>query len=252
MDEDSRYEQRDALAIITLNRPDKANALTANMRASLQRHLDRATNDATVQCVLLRAEGERFCGGLDLTDLPNSTAEWRQRVLAAQRNHISVLRMPKLTIAAVQGAAVGGGASLALAADLLLMAEDAFLAFPFVRLGIVPDGGSSYFLQAKLGVSVATDLLLTAGRIDAKSAMQLGLTRRVVPTGELLRAALSLVNELQAIPPESRALTKQLCQQYWAGGLQHALQCEVDLFAQATETVGHHAALASIIRKRVN
>lgn len=251
MDDDSRYEQRGGLAIISMNRPDKSNALSRAMRASLQRHLDRANADASVHCVLLRAEGDRFCSGLDLTDLPDSAEEWRSRVIAAQRNHTSIVRSTKTVIAAVQGAVVGGGASLALSADILIMAQDAFLSFPFVRLGIVADGGSSYFLQAKLGVPLATDLLLSAGRIDAASAKQHGLTLRVVPPSELMSAALALATELQALPHESLAFTKQLCQQHWIGGLDDALAREVELFVQSTDTLGHRAAMAAIT-KRIN
>ncbi|MGV3492517.1 MAG: enoyl-CoA hydratase/isomerase family protein [Ramlibacter sp.] len=250
MDEDNTtLEQAGTLAVITLNRPNKANALSPAMRASLQRHLDQVAADERVDTVLLQAAGPAFCGGLDLGDLPQTPMDWRKRVLAAQANHLAVLRMPKVVIAAVQGAVVGGGASLALSADILVMADNAHLAFPFVRLGIVPDGGSSCFLQAKLGVAVATDLLLTGGRIEAAEAARLGLTRRIVPAAELAAEARRLAAQLQALPVEARALTKSLARQYWAERLDAILAHEADAFGYAIATPGHQAALARLPRR---
>lgn len=251
MDEDATtLERAGALAVITLNRPNKANALSPAMRAALQRHLQQVAADDTVDTVLLQAAGPSFCGGLDLSDLPDTPAAWRARVLAAQANHREVLNMSKVVVAAVQGAVVGGGASLALSADILVMADDAYLAFPFVRLGIVPDGGSSYFLQAKLGVAVATDLLLTGGRIDAAEAARLGLTRRVVPADRLAADARRLAEELQALPAEARALTKSLCRQYWADRLDSVLAHEADAFGFAAATPGHRTAMAQLRSRR--
>ncbi len=234
------------LATITLNRPAKANALSAEMRASLQARLKDVAEDDAIDVVLIQAEGPSFCGGLDLSDLPDDPTHWRGRVLAAQQNHLAVLRMPKVVIASVQGAVVGGGASLALSADILVMADDAHFAFPFVHLGIVPDGGSSYFLQAKLGVPLATDLLLTGGKLSAPEALRLGLTRRVVGAGELKASSQALAEELARVPREARMLTKSLAQQFWAGGLEAVLSREADAFAYATTTPGHHAALKRV------
>ncbi len=248
-EDNTTLERAGTLAVITLNRPNKANALSPAMRASLQQRLDEVAADETVDTVLLQAAGPSFCGGLDLGDLPDTPAAWRTRVLAAQANHLAVLRMPKVVIAAVQGAVVGGGASLALSADILLMAEDAHLAFPFVRLGIVPDGGSSCFLQAKLGVAVATDLLLTGGRIEAAEAVRLGLTRRLVPAAELAAQARLLAGQLQALPSEARALTKSLTRQYWADRLDSIMAHEADAFGYATATPGHLAARARLPRR---
>lgn len=242
-------ERDGTVAIITLNRPDKANALSAEMRASLARRLSEAGEDDGVDVVLIQAAGGTFCGGLDLADLPQQPPAWRQRVLAAQANHLAVLRMPKVVIAAVQGAVVGGGASLALSADILIAAEDAQFSFPFVHLGIVPDGGSSYFLQAKLGVPLALDLLLTGGKMAAAEAAQRGLTRRIVAAEQLHATARALAKDLARVPREARMLTKSLCAQRWAAGLETYLAHEADAFAFATSTEGHHAALKRVQHK---
>lgn len=200
--------------------------------------------------VLLSAAGASFCGGLDLNDLPDTPQEWHRRVLAAQRNHTTIVRSTKIVVASVQGAVVGGGASLALSADILVMEEDAYLSFPFVRLGIVPDGGNSYFLQAKLGVALATDLLLTGGRIDSHEAQRLGLTQRIAPKGKLAEETDRMLKELASSPSEARSLTKSLCQRYWATEMESAMRLEAELFTQATTTTGHLSAIEAIKNRR--
>lgn len=243
-------EKSGALATITLNRPQHANALSVGMRASLQERLDEVAQDSAIDVVLLQSAGKIFCGGLDVTDMPNDPTEWRNRVLAAQKNHLSIVRMPKVVIAAVQGIAVGGGASLALAADILIMADNASLSFPFVHLGIVPDGGSSYFLQSKLGTPLALDLLLTGGKMTAAEAAAQGLTRRITTPETLAESSAALAKELGRVAPEARMLTKSLCQQYWATDLEAALRHEADAFAYATSTDGHQAAMQRLQEAR--
>ena len=145
---------------------------------------------------------------------------------------------------------VGGGASLALSADILLMADDARLSFPFVKLGIVPDGGSSYFLQQKLGVSIALDLLLTGGALTAEEAFRLGLTRRVVNGDRLRLQARELASELLKIPAEARMLTKSLCFKLWGDRLDPMLASELEAFCAATKTPGHQSAIRGLRRQK--
>ncbi len=227
-------EKNGSVATITLNRPDAANALSAEMRASLASRLAEVNDDDQIDVVVIQAAGRIFCGGVDLSDLPTKPIEWRKRVIAAQENHLAVLRMPKIVIAAVQGAVVGGGASLALSADILVAADDAKFLFPFVKLGIVPDGGSSFFLHAKLGNAVATDLLLTGGTLSVAEAESRGLTRRVVPAENLHSTAKELAEQISRLPRHSRMLTKSLCRQNWAANIETYLSHEADAFGLAT------------------
>ena len=234
------------MAVITLSRPEKLNALTPGMRRNLGACLADVAEDPDVKVVLLRGEGRAFCAGADLVDAPETPLGWRDRVLTAQSHHLAIARMRKPVIAAVQGTAAGGGASLALAADILVMAEDAKLAFPFVRLGLVPDGGAAYLLQAKLQSAPALDLLLTGGAMTAAEAVRLGLTRRVVPADRLDAESRALAADLLKLPWEAVMLTKALCAQYWTHGLERALSHEADAFALASSTEGHKMALAGI------
>ncbi|WP_151448711.1 enoyl-CoA hydratase/isomerase family protein [Lacisediminimonas profundi] len=242
-------DKANGLAVITLSRPNKRNALSPTMRASLGECLADVGKDEAVKVLLLRGDGPAFCAGADIVDAPQSPLAWRERIRMAQAHHIAIVRMNKPVIAAVQGAATGGGASLALAADILVMADDAKLSFPFVRLGLVPDGGASALLQAKTNAATALDLLLTGGSITAVDAQHLGLTRRVVPAEQLDAASRALASDLLNLPWEALMLTKALCAQHWAAGLEPVLAHEAEAFALASSTAGHQSALAAMLLK---
>lgn len=235
-------EQREHIAIVTLNRPDRLNAMSAEMRFQLGACLE-ALDDA-VKVVVLRGSGSSFCAGADLSDTPDTPMGWRDRIITAQSQHHRILRMKQVVIAAIQGSAFGGGASLALAADIMIMSEEAKLGFPFVKLGVVPDGGASFLLQAKAGPAIALDLLLSAGTLTADDARQAGLTRRIVPKGDLEAASLALAEEIARLPAEALMLTKSLCAQSWTAGMSGSFLHEADAFGLAAASDSHKAALA--------
>lgn len=234
---------RDHIAIVSLNRPQQRNALSIEMRQSLARCLDAIEDH--VRVVVIRGEGAAFCAGADLTDVPDAPMAWRDRIITAQSQHLRLINMKQTVIAAVQGAAFGGGASLALSADIIVMEEAASLGFPFVKLGVVPDGGASYLLQAKASPAIALDVLLSGGVIKADEAKSLGLTRRVVATGEVTAHATKLAEELAALPQEALQLTKSLCAQGWTTNLTSALRHEADAFGLATASEGHRDAMTA-------
>lgn len=236
-------EKKDGLAVITLDHPKKLNALSSGLRKKFGESLAAVSEDDEIKVVLLRAEGRAFCAGADLQDAPDTPLGWRDRVLLAQKHHIAIARMGKPVIASVQGAAVGGGASLALAADILIMADDAKLVFPFVRLGLVPDGGMAYLLQTKLNAAIALELLLSGGTIKADEAHRVGLTRHLVPASELSDFSEKYARDLCKLPWEAVMLTKALCAQQWAAGLERTLAHEADAFALASSTEGHQNAM---------
>jgi enoyl-CoA hydratase/carnithine racemase len=235
-------EQSEYIAIITLNRPDRLNAMSSEMRVQLGACLD-ALDDA-VKVLVLRGSGSSFCAGADLSDTPDTPMGWRDRVITAQSQHHAILRKKQIIIAAVQGSALGGGASLALAADIMIMSEDAKLGFPFVKLGVVPDGGAGFLLQMKAGPAIALDLFLSAGTLTADEARRVGLTRRVVAKTDLEAASLALAEEIARFPAEVLMLTKSLCAQSWASGISGSFLHEVDAFGLAATSDSHKAALA--------
>ncbi|KAJ8134600.1 hypothetical protein OY671_012187, partial [Metschnikowia pulcherrima] len=153
--------------VLTLNRPEKLNASSTTMRAEFGAHLQDIAAAPDIHVVLSQGSGRAFCVGADTGDSPTTPSAWRDRISTAQQHHMALIRMNKIVIASVQGAAAGGGAASALAADSSVMADDATSRFPFVRSGSIPDGGCSYSSQSKSGVPAASDSMLTGGAMDA-------------------------------------------------------------------------------------
>ena len=239
-------EKQGALATVTLNRPEKLNALTQEMRELLASIAAEINEDKNIEVVLLKANGQAFCAGADLIDSPDEPLAWRRRVQLAQRQHFTFSKMDKIVVAAVQGPAVGGGAALAFSADIVLMADDAHFSFPFVHIGFTPDGGMGYFLTKKLGPAMAMDLLLTGDSLNAIEAKSHGLTRRVVPAVDLQHEAEKLCQQLLKTPHEALMLTKNLCHQSWANELDCYLGHEANAIALAASTASHRQALTRL------
>lgn len=243
------HEIDGAVARIILNRPERLNALSLELRQTLDKSLSEVLAARDVRVVVIKSRGRAFSAGGDLDSLPKEPMVWRERLRLAQDHHSKMMRSDKVFVAAVQGAAAGGGASLALAADIMVMSEDAKLVVPFSKLGLVPDGGAAYMLSKKLGPAMATDLLLTGTGISAAEAKAVNLTRRVVPLVELEAATDALVDALLAIPEGSLALTKNLLRASWCGDLQASFDHEVDSMALAASLPGHQAALKAALNR---
>nr|WP_225447585.1 enoyl-CoA hydratase-related protein [Streptacidiphilus sp. PB12-B1b] len=208
----------DGVSWITLNRPRTLNAVTAEMREQLIALLEQASADPAVRAVVLTGAGRGFCSGADLRNpAPGAAADGRvagdvARVLrrGVQRMVGAVLDCEKPVLAAVNGTAAGVGVPLALACDLVLMADTATLVAAFVRRGLVPDGGAAYLLPRLVGPQRAKELLLFGDPLPAAEAERLGLANRVVPAAELEKTAQSWAARLASGPTRSMALTKQL------------------------------------------
>src|SRR5439155_8961678 len=191
-------EERDeAVAILTLNRPERLNALTTALGDRLCEALDDLAADPSVRAIVLAGAGRGFCSGADIKD-DTGDAE------AALREHYNPLvqTMAELEVpllAAVNGVAAGAGASLAFACDLLVAAESARFQLSFVKVGLVPDCGATWTLPGTVGVARAAELMLTGRDLAATDAHEWGLVNRVVPDGEALRATVDLAHEIAAV-----------------------------------------------------
>jgi methylglutaconyl-CoA hydratase len=198
---------------LTLDRPDRRNALDGALIAALGSALERADLDAEVRVVALRGAGRDFCAGADLRELLASadrSAEENERdalALGAIFRRMRGLARP--VVAVVQGRALAGGAGLATAADIVLAAEDAQLGYPEIQRGFVPAMVMT-MLRRLVGERVAFDLVATGRLLAAGEARELGLVSRVVPAAELEAAASALLSGLAAAPPSALALTKRL------------------------------------------
>src|SRR5262245_31751060 len=189
-----------AVSTLTLNRPDRLNALDLATMDALQRRLEAEARDPAVRALVITGAGRAFCAGGDLrTTLDANPARPGDAFLdLAGRFHQSVIeirRMPKPVFAAINGAAAGGGFSLALACDFRLMAESAFLQQAYPSSGLCIDGGGTFTLPRLVGLGKALELALLDERIPAAAALQAGLVQRVVPDAELLQQAQRLAEQ---------------------------------------------------------
>ncbi len=200
--EQIRAEVEDRVLTITLNRPERLNAWTPMMARELMDAFDRADDDDEVRTVIVTGAGRGFCAGADLSG-GGDTFDWREREAegAVPRDNggrftLRVFECTKPVIAAINGPAVGVGATMTLPMDVRLAAEGARIGFVFARRGIVPEACSSWFLPRVVGISRAMEWVATGRVFDAQEALEAGLVRSLHPSGDLLDAARALAREI--------------------------------------------------------
>jgi enoyl-CoA hydratase/carnithine racemase len=210
------YAVRDGIATLTLNRPDKLNAFTMRMQQELLECLRLAGADDDVRSVVVTGRGRGFCAGADLSSGPSVFDPSRSGAVVEARDgggvvSLAIVDCPKPVIAAINGPAVGIGATMTLPMDFRLAAESARLGFVFTRRGLAPDGCCTWFLPRLVGTQQAADWLYTGRVFDAAEALRGGLVRSVHPDGELLDAAYALARSLaDGTSAVSLALTRRL------------------------------------------
>lgn len=204
------YELDDAVAIIAIARPDAMNSFNEELRRELLSALQRARDDTTVRAVVLTGQGRSFCAGADLKEGLGKTKTIEEVLQTEYRPILEcIAAMPQVVIAAVNGSAAGIGLSIALACDLLVMADNAFLLSPFTTISLVPDGGLNWLLVHQLGYRRAFQLSIESERISADRCVELGLANKSVPADELVNAAVAWGKILSERAPLSIATTKQ-------------------------------------------
>jgi len=209
-------EKTGAVQTITINRPERLNALDVVTMVELRTALQAATVARDVRAVLLTGAGSAFCAGGDVAVMEehraNGTLPDLFHRLTAEQEHMvrEILGMPKPVVAALPGVAAGGGLSLALAADWRIASENAVLVPAFLQLGTVPDGGLSYFLPHFLGLGGAQEMIFSNARVPAARARELGLVHEVVPASELSERARRRAQELAEGPTHAYGWAKRL------------------------------------------
>jgi enoyl-CoA hydratase len=235
MFETLKLEREGALTWVTLDRPERLNAMSRQLVTELRELFSGLPDDHETRVVVLRGAGRAFCAGLDLKESADGDESVRSGVAAGLRaqRRISELvlmmrRAPQPIIACVQGAASGGGFALALGADVRLAGESARMNAAFIRIGLSAcDVGVSYFLPRMVGSSVAAEYMLTGRFIDAERAYQLGLVSRVVARDQLEAEAQGFVDDMLHATPLGLRLTKEaLNHAIDAGGLEAAIAME--------------------------
>jgi len=242
------------LAIVTLNRPDRYNAIEASLAEDLINAMGRAGEEA--RAVVLTGAGKAFCSGADLNDLMADYESGAGPDLAGLLDEVfhpalhALLHCKVPVIGAINGVAAGAGLGFALACDLRVMAEDAFLTSAFTAIGLAPDSGTTWWLSHHLGVSRALEIAFTNRRVGAEEANELGLCIEVVPGDQLLDRARSLAGQMADLVPDSLVTTRRLIREASGVSLEEALRAEQTEQGRLGRTPEHHEGVMAFIEKR--
>ena len=255
--EDIRYELVDNVARITLNRPEKMNALTWGSWAELEQAIALADNDDDVRCVLITGEGRGFSAGTDLT-VTTTEDQWPKRPHVGRGGKVrsrylgtsDVYNCSKPTIAAVNGASVGAGFSLALACDIRIASAAARFSAIFVKRAIVADTGCTWFLPRIVGQSRALEMLYTGRMVGADEALRMGLVNEVVPADQLMPRALALASDIAHGPSLAVELDKRLVQEAMDRDLESHTELEQFLQGYTHGTEDAKEGRMSFLEKR--
>ena len=238
---------------ITLNRPEVYNAFNEQLTTDLQEAFKVAAKNDEIRVVVLTGGGKAFCSGQDLKDAPTGGGKRSFRDSLERRYNplIRAMRkLPKPIIGSINGVAAGAGASFALACDYRVMAESAKLIEVFVRIGLVPDSGSSWFLVKNAGVAKAFELAALGDDIPANKALELSLVNQVVPLEELEKATQEIAVRFASGPTKSYGYIKRMMDKAAAMSLDEALDFEVFMQSAAGRTEDYTNAVQAFQEKR--
>ena len=244
-------EKKKAIGIITLNRPDKRNAINRQMEEELTDAIVDMDNDVNVRVVIIRGAGKAFCAGHDLSlggDDPKTSREWRARAKEENVPMLSIWNCKKPIIAQVHGFAIGAGCDLAMFCDFTIAAESTEFAQPLVKFNSASP--SSNFLSNLIGMKQVKAIFLIGDRINATKAESIGLVTFCVPDDQLEAETISLANKLAKMPPASLQMNKESINRgYEIGGMMSALHYSEEMFASIlmseTEESAHFYKIAS-------
>jgi methylglutaconyl-CoA hydratase len=247
-----QFELDGAIGVITLNRPEKRNAISSQMIAELPAALDEAAA-SPVRAVILTGAGSAFCAGMDLDNLraiaTQSAEQHLEDARVMAKMFYSVFAFPRPLIAAVNGPAIAGGTGIATLADFTLAVPEAKFGYTEVRIGFLP-AVVSVFLRRQVGEKIARDLLLTGRIFDAAEAHALGLVSQIVPAAELLDTARKLAASLAQLSPTSLARTKRMLVQASEEGIQGDLAAAIRESADIRQTADFREGLSAFLEKR--
>lgn len=249
MSDTVQYEQRGAVAVVAMNRPAALNGFNTEMRAALSAALEKAAVEQAVRAVVLTATGRCFSAGADLKAGFDGGVEGQLQD-EYRPSLEAIANMPKPVIAAVNGFAAGIGLSYALQADLLVMAEDAFLLSPFTTISLLPDGGANWMLVRHLGYRRAYQLSVESERIPAARCVELGLANRTAPAESLCDEAVAWARELAARAPLSLAATKKAMRFAMDHDWAESYDLEVALQADLLQSDDAREGVAAFFGKR--
>lgn len=244
-------ERRERVAVITINRPQKLNALNIQTREEGAAALDELREDESVRVVVITGAGEKsFVAGADIAEFEGRTAVSQREVMTARSLFTAVDTFPKPVIAMINGFCLGGGCELALSCDIRVAGENARFGQPEINLGIIPGGGGTQRLTRLVGEGKAMELILTGDMIDAQTAYTLGLVNMVVPAADLEARTLELAARIAEKSPIALRMAKEAVKAASRSNLDEGLRREVDLFALCFSSQDKDEGVRAFIEKR--
>ena len=249
------FDVSDGVATLTLNRPEKMNALLEEELLEIQDAVSRARVDASARVLILTGAGDAFCSGADLSRLARQAAGGSAHALKRREDPVGwfmqdIYDFPKPTIAAVNGPAIGGGCSLALVCEIRIASDRAKLSMAWVARGIPPDTGATWLLPRIVGPARAAELAYAARTLDAQEALRLGLVNSVVPHADLPTAARALARSIAQQPPLAIALAKRGMRRAYSSTFAEALDFETFAQEAAFASDDFKEAIAAFKEKR--
>ena len=252
------YEQDDRIVKITLNRPDTRNALSGDIIEGLVEYLQKADKDKSIGCVILTGAGKSFSSGGNLQEIKDMTTkdqmtqaqleDWYR--FGIQKIPLTMNSIDVPVVAAVNGHAIGAGNDLCTMCDIRIAGEDAKFSESFLRIGIIPGDGGSWFLPKIIGLARANEMILTCDVLDANKALDWGLVSKVVPNENLIVEAQQLAKKIATQPPEASRRAKRLLRMSQNVPLQDALEMAASQQSMLQQLDDHREAIDALLEKR--
>ena len=244
-------DRRDRVAVITINRPEKRNALNIQTRAEGAAILDKLRADDSVRVVVITGAGDKaFIAGADIAEFAGRTAISQREIMIERGLFNAVDTFPKPIIAMVNGYCLGGGCEVALACDIRVASETASFGQPEINLGIIPGGGGTQRLPRLVGEGKAMEMILTGEIIDAQTAFNVGLVNHVVPADQLEIKTMEIANRIAEKSPIALRLAKEAIKLASRSNLDEGLRREVDLFALCFSSEDKDEGVKAFLEKR--
>jgi len=247
MSETLLTENRDGVLVVTFNRPEKKNAINTEMWFAIRDTFNAAKEDDSVVCVLLNGAGEEFCAGVDLASFGDTPEGGEHPFEVAAR---AVVEFDKPIVGAARGVAIGGGATVLFHADVVYVGESLRMRLPFANLGLVPEWGSSYMLQANIGAQRAAELFYTAQWIDAQKALDCGIAAAVLPDSDLFDHAMAKAQEIAQWPVNALREIKRTLRLHHLPAVDAAINAEQAGMARQAGSPENIEAITAFIEKR--